>query len=396
MKTVSAIEPDLGEQRVEQAPGLADERLALAVLVRPRRLADEHQVGVRVSHAEDEPASASPEADSRARHAIRGRARRGPPGAPLRIARPSAQLKPQDRRPAFFVSASCGQAGLSFAGQAATAVGADLQLDPHAQNRPVFRMRELERTTTRHSHRLRRPRVGRPRRAWPSRLGARAQPRRSGVARRRAGWSRRGARRRGGRPLRPGRRDRKCGRRHRRPRPGRRAHERRDEPQRPRAGAYRARFGLHPLQTVTGPESSAPGLRGRRSRGRVRSALGAREDAGRARLACRRSRSTPGDERLPRRRLGRLQLPRHARGQRRGGRRRGGDRRSSGGACRRSSRRPSATGSSTRRAARADGAGRARRHGDGRPLSAPRSTPPPRSCLPFSTRSSSAPESWPR
>ncbi len=41
------------EQPVEQLAGASDERLALEVLVAPRCLADEHQVGVRVAHAED-------------------------------------------------------------------------------------------------------------------------------------------------------------------------------------------------------------------------------------------------------------------------------------------------------------------------------------------------------
>jgi hypothetical protein len=47
------VEADLLEQLVEQLPGPAHERLALAVLLRAGRLADEHQVGVGVAHAED-------------------------------------------------------------------------------------------------------------------------------------------------------------------------------------------------------------------------------------------------------------------------------------------------------------------------------------------------------
>ena len=49
---VGASEPDAGEQLVEELAGLADEGEALLVLVEARRLADEHQVGVRVADAE--------------------------------------------------------------------------------------------------------------------------------------------------------------------------------------------------------------------------------------------------------------------------------------------------------------------------------------------------------
>src|SRR5437763_3560056 len=44
---LAAFEADPGEQPLEELPGLADERHALLVLVEPRRLADEHEVGVR-------------------------------------------------------------------------------------------------------------------------------------------------------------------------------------------------------------------------------------------------------------------------------------------------------------------------------------------------------------
>src|SRR4051794_8632171 len=47
-------EPDLAQQLVEQLARLAHERHALLVLVGPGRLADEHQVGVRVARAEDD------------------------------------------------------------------------------------------------------------------------------------------------------------------------------------------------------------------------------------------------------------------------------------------------------------------------------------------------------
>ena len=44
--------PISAEQLVEQPPGLADERHALLVLVEPRRLADEHQVGIGIPVAD--------------------------------------------------------------------------------------------------------------------------------------------------------------------------------------------------------------------------------------------------------------------------------------------------------------------------------------------------------
>ncbi len=49
-----ALEADPGEQLVEELPRLADERLALLILVVAGRLADEHQVGVRITDAEDD------------------------------------------------------------------------------------------------------------------------------------------------------------------------------------------------------------------------------------------------------------------------------------------------------------------------------------------------------
>src|SRR5690606_17883666 len=45
-------DPDLGEQLVQQVSRPADERLALEILVPPRRLADEHQSRVGPSHTE--------------------------------------------------------------------------------------------------------------------------------------------------------------------------------------------------------------------------------------------------------------------------------------------------------------------------------------------------------
>ena len=49
-----AVEADPGQQLVEQLARLADEGLALLVLVESRRLADEHQIGARVADAEDD------------------------------------------------------------------------------------------------------------------------------------------------------------------------------------------------------------------------------------------------------------------------------------------------------------------------------------------------------
>ena len=49
---VPAAQADLAEQRVEQPPGLTHERQPLLVLVRSGRLADEHEVRVRVARAE--------------------------------------------------------------------------------------------------------------------------------------------------------------------------------------------------------------------------------------------------------------------------------------------------------------------------------------------------------
>ncbi len=49
-----ALEPDLREQLVEQLARLADERKPHPVLVGAGRLADEHQIGIRVAGAEDD------------------------------------------------------------------------------------------------------------------------------------------------------------------------------------------------------------------------------------------------------------------------------------------------------------------------------------------------------
>ena len=51
---VRAREPDAAEELVEELPGLTHERHALLVLVESRRLADEHEVGVRAPGAEDD------------------------------------------------------------------------------------------------------------------------------------------------------------------------------------------------------------------------------------------------------------------------------------------------------------------------------------------------------
>ena len=49
---LGAGKPDALEQLVEELAGLTHEGVALLVLVKARRLADEHQVGVRVADAE--------------------------------------------------------------------------------------------------------------------------------------------------------------------------------------------------------------------------------------------------------------------------------------------------------------------------------------------------------
>ena len=51
---VFALQPDRLDDLRQQLPRAADERLALDVFVGARRLADEHQVGVRIADAEDD------------------------------------------------------------------------------------------------------------------------------------------------------------------------------------------------------------------------------------------------------------------------------------------------------------------------------------------------------
>jgi hypothetical protein len=63
---LGALKTDAGEELVEQLSRLADERVALLVLVEARRLADEHQVGVRVAGAEHDLRSPLREAAARA------------------------------------------------------------------------------------------------------------------------------------------------------------------------------------------------------------------------------------------------------------------------------------------------------------------------------------------
>ena len=65
-----ARQPDALEQPVEQLPGLADERDALLVLVEAGRLADEHQVGVRVPGRRRRPACGPRRAGSFAQPAV--------------------------------------------------------------------------------------------------------------------------------------------------------------------------------------------------------------------------------------------------------------------------------------------------------------------------------------
>ncbi len=52
MKTCPPIEPDRAQHEIEQLARRADERLALPILLGPRRLADDHQVGLPVADAE--------------------------------------------------------------------------------------------------------------------------------------------------------------------------------------------------------------------------------------------------------------------------------------------------------------------------------------------------------
>ena len=53
-RRLAPLEPDPRQQLVEQLARLAHERLALLILVEPRSLANEHQVGARVAGAEDD------------------------------------------------------------------------------------------------------------------------------------------------------------------------------------------------------------------------------------------------------------------------------------------------------------------------------------------------------
>src|SRR5207247_2471900 len=57
---------DSAEELVEELPSLADERVALLVLVEAGRLADEHQLGLGVAHAEDDLGAALGKAAARA------------------------------------------------------------------------------------------------------------------------------------------------------------------------------------------------------------------------------------------------------------------------------------------------------------------------------------------
>ena len=60
------------EQLVEELPRLADEREALLVLVKARRLADEHEIGLRIADSEDDLRAALGQAAARAARDLRG------------------------------------------------------------------------------------------------------------------------------------------------------------------------------------------------------------------------------------------------------------------------------------------------------------------------------------
>ncbi len=77
------------DQLREQLPGGADERLALLVLVEAGRLADEHQVGAGVAHAEDG-----------LRPDVAERDRRGTPRPPSPDARARSPRRPAPSPPA--------------------------------------------------------------------------------------------------------------------------------------------------------------------------------------------------------------------------------------------------------------------------------------------------------
>ena len=75
MKTSSRLSPISSSSSLEELARPTDERQALAILLGPRRLADEHQVGVGVAGAEDRPRPGLGERAARARRRPRGRAR---------------------------------------------------------------------------------------------------------------------------------------------------------------------------------------------------------------------------------------------------------------------------------------------------------------------------------
>ena len=84
---VLAGHADSGEELVEELPRLADERVALLVLVEAGRLADEHQLGLRVADAEDDLGAALGKTAARAAGDL-GRVLR-------RVQCPQPQLPPQ-------------------------------------------------------------------------------------------------------------------------------------------------------------------------------------------------------------------------------------------------------------------------------------------------------------
>ena len=129
MNTSRARQADLAEQRVEQPPRLADERQALLVLVGAGRLADEHQVGVRVARAE---------------HDL------GPRGGQLRALRAGLRLLP-DRLELFAPGLRRGHAVTippASAGSGGDPAVCALYTPPSTSR---YLMRELDRIPTPHS-----------------------------------------------------------------------------------------------------------------------------------------------------------------------------------------------------------------------------------------------------
>ena len=295
---VAAREADLLEQRVEQPAGLADERQALLVLVRaraPRRRTSGRRRRCR----------------SRRRRSVRG-------GGELRAARARLRLPPD---------------GLELLAALSSGVRiALLTLDRRRRRTRGRHLRDGPRTTLTRSRYLREGTglciaiVG------AGRLGTALA-----AALLRAGYAVRGplgrgadARRRDGRAaVRARRRDRRRSGRGRRPA---RSSATAPAPPGSTSLAPHEAFSLHPLMTV--PAGAPPTVfagAGCAVDGTTPRALGDRRGAGGARSGMRADAGRRrGPRRLPRGRLDRVELPRHARGRRRAA---GGDRRASIASC---------------------------------------------------------------